>query len=151
MKTITTEKALLAYRLLNSSKYNSVDDSDKIKIFKITRALKPIANAYEEASKDAVEKMKFDNFEQDLTKAQEYERKKKAGDEDLPMSEDEYTAFVKKLFDYDKLVKDTRKELGNKEETIDVDLLTEDSFGKLMSCNDWTMEQAILVSDVVCE
>ena len=150
MKTINTEKALLVYKLLNNAKYTKLEDDDKIRIFKITRALKPIAIAYEETGKDAVDKMKFEGFDETLVKAQEYERIKKAGDGDTPLTDEEYSEFIKKLIDYDKLVKSTLKELGNKEQTIDVETLSEDAFGKLMTSNDWTMEQVITVSDVVC-
>lgn len=151
MKTINTENALQAYNLLNVAKYNKMDDTDKITIFKITRALKPIATTFEDASKDAIEKMKFEGFEDELAKAREYERKKKDGEEDLPISDDEYKAFIGKLIEYDKLAKEAIKQLGEKEETIDVEPLSEDSFAKLMSSNDWTMEQAMIVGDIVCE
>lgn len=150
MKTINTEKALLAYNLLNTASYSKMSDGDKIKIFKITRALKPIAVSYEEASKDAAEKMKFENFNDRIQKAQEYERNKKEGKKG-PISEKEYKNTVKDLMEYDKLVKNTIKQLGSKEETIDVDLLSEDGFGSLMASNDWTMGQVMSVSDIVCE
>lgn len=150
MKTINTEKALLAYNLLNNASYSKMSDGDKIKIFKITRALKPIAVSYEEAGKDAAEKMKFENFNDRIQKAQEYERNKKEGKKG-PISEKEYKNTVKDLMEYDKLVKDTIKQLGSKEETIDVDLLSEDGFGSLMASNDWTMGQVMSVSDIVCE
>ena len=151
MKTINTEKALQAYSLLNAAKYNKMDDTEKIAVFKITRAIKPIATTFEDASKDAIEKMKFEGFEEQLAKAKEYERKKKEGSEDTPITDDEYKAFIIKLVEYDKLAKEAIKQLGDKEETIDVELLSEDSFAKLMSSNDWTMEQAIVVSEVVCK
>lgn len=151
MKTINTEKALQAYNLLNVAKYNKMEDGEKIIVFKATRALKPIATAFEDASKDAIEKMKFEGFDEQLAKAREYEFKKKGGAEDLPISDEEYKDFITKLVEYDKLAKEAIKQLGDKEETIDVELLSEDSFAKLMSSNDWTMEQAMIVGDVVCE
>ena len=150
MKTINTDKALQAYNLLNTAKYNKMNDTDKITVFKATRKIKPVAVEYEEACKDAVEKMKFEGFDEQLTKAREYELKKKAGDDNLPITEEEYKEFIKKLVEYDKVVKDAIKQLGNKDVDIDIDLLTEDSFGTLMASNDWTMEQAMIVGDIVC-
>lgn len=151
MKTIKTEQALSAYRMLSNAKYNMMEDSDKIKIFKITRAIKPIATAFDEAGKEAAEKMKFDGFDEQLRNAQLYEQAKKDNSEELPMTESDYKEFIKKLIEYNNLVKSTIKELGDKEETIDVELLNEDSLGKLMASNDWTMEQVMAISDIVCE
>lgn len=151
MKTINTEKALQAYRMLNTAKYSALTNEDKIKIFRITRALKPIAEAYEDACKDAVDRMKFDNFNEELSKAREYEQEQKAGTETKSLTDEEYRAIIEKLINYNNLVTGAKKELGSKEETIDVPLMSEDSFATLMSANDWTIEQAILVSDVVCE
>jgi hypothetical protein len=57
-KKIKTSEILAAYNTLNSAKYGSMDDADKIKVWKITRVLKPIATKFDEDSKDAAEKMK---------------------------------------------------------------------------------------------
>lgn len=150
MKTISTDKILQVYNLLNVAKYNKLEDADKIAIFKITRTIKPIATEYEDACKEVVEKMKFDGFETQLVDARNYERCKKSGDDNLPISDDDYKEFIKKLVEYEKVVKDAIKQLGDKEVDIDINTITEDSFGKLMASNDWTMEQALIVSDIVC-
>ena len=150
MKTISTDKILQAYNLLNAAKYNKLSDADKIAILKITCTIKPIAVEYQDACKDAVEKLKFEGFDEQLAKARNYEKSKNAGDDNLPMSDEEYSEFIKKLVEYDKIVKDAIKQLGDKEVEIDVDTMTEDSFGKLMASNDWTMEQAMIASDIVC-
>ena len=76
MKTkTTTEKALMAYRVLSTAKYSKLEDADKIKVWKIARALKPTATQFEEDSKDAAEKLKpSEDFDSRLQKAQEFER-----------------------------------------------------------------------------
>ena len=57
-KKVKTEQVLGAFNVLNTAKYAKMDDADKIKVWKIARALKPIATKFDEDSKDAAEKLK---------------------------------------------------------------------------------------------
>ena len=52
--TIKTKKVLAAFNLLNVAKLSEMEDADKIKVFHILRALKPVATKYDEFYKDAV-------------------------------------------------------------------------------------------------
>lgn len=155
-KTIKTSEVLAAYNVLNSAKYGNLDDKDKIKVWKIARKLKPIATKFDEDSKDAAEKMKPEmdgGFEAMLEKAQKYEnmlRDNKADMKKAPMGAAEYDKFVKDFKAYNKLVGDTIKEFAEKEVEVEIDTLSEDSFGKLMASNDWTMEQVVSLSEIVC-
>lgn len=155
MKTkITTEKVLNAYRIISGAKYTKMDDADKIKVWKIARALKPVADKFEDDSKDAADKMKpSEDFADNLQKAQEFERITKDKDFDaskLPMGVAEYNEFIKKFQDYNRLVGEAVKEFADKEVEIEFEPLSEESFGKLMASNEWTMEQAVAVSNIVC-
>ena len=154
MKTkITTEKVLNAYRIISGAKYTKMDDADKIKVWKIARALKPVATKFDEDSKDAAEKMKpSEDFADNLQKAQEFERITKEKDFDaskLPMGVAEYNEFIKKLHDYDRLVGEAVKEFAEKEVKIEFEPLSEESFGKLMASNEWTMEQTVEIGMLI--
>lgn len=156
MKTkITTEKVLNAYRIISGAKYTKMDDADKIKVWKIARALKPVATKFDEDSKDAAEKMKpSEDFADNLQKAQEFERITKEKDFDaskLPMGAAEYNEFIKKLQDYNRLVGDAVKEFADKEVVIEFEPLSEDAFGKLMASNEWTMEQAVEIGMLIVQ
>ena len=156
-KTIKTSEILAAYNVLNTAKYGSMEDSDKIKVWKITRALKPIATKFDEDSKDAAEKMKpkvEGGFDETLQKAQEYERlirDTKADAKKLPMGAAEYDAFIEKFKEYNKLVGKAVEEFANKEAKLDFEPLSDDAFGKLMASNEWTMGQAVALSEIICE
>jgi hypothetical protein len=156
-KKIKTSEILAAYNTLNSAKYGSMEDADKIKVWKITRALKPVATKFDEDSKDAAEKMKpkDKDFDEKMQKAQEYERMihdPKADASKLPMGAAEYDEFIKKVWQpYNKLVNDTIKESANKEVKVSFEPLNDDAFGKLMSSNEWTMGQAVALSEIICE
>ena len=151
-KTVKTEKVLGAYNVLNTAKYTKMDDADKIKVWKIARALKPVATKFDEDSKDAAEKLKPEGFDDNLQKAQEYERVTKDKDADaskLEMGAAEYGEFIKKLKEMNKLVADALKEFADKEVDIDFEPISEDAFTKLMASNDWTMEQAVMIGELI--
>lgn len=151
-KTIKTSEILAAYNVLNAAKYGSMEDADKIKVWKIARALKPVATKFDEDSKDASEKFKPEGFDENLRKAQEYERVTKDANADaskLEMGAAEYNAFIKELQKYNKLVGDAVKEYAEKEVEVEFDALSEDAFGKLMASNEWTMEQTLEIGMLI--
>ena len=150
--TLTTEKVLTAFNVLKGASYQKMTDDDKIKLWKIARAMKPIATKFDEDSKDAAEKLKPEGFDDDLRKAQEYERVTKDKDADaskLEMGAAEYGEFIKKLKEMNKLVADALKEFADKEVDIDFEPISEDAFTKLMASNDWTMEQAVMIGELI--
>lgn len=157
-QTIKTEKVLNAYRVLSTAKYGKMDDGDKIKVWKIARTLKPVADKFEDDSKDAAEKFKpSEDFSERLQKAQDYERilkeenakGNKADITKLPMGSAEYGDFVKEFQKYNKLVGDAIKEFADKEVELEFEKLSEDAFGKLMASNEWTMEQAMEIGMLI--
>lgn len=151
-KTIKTEKVLSAFRVLNTAKYSKMEDEDKIKVWKIARALKPVADKFDEDSKDAAEKFKpNEDFADNLQKAQEYECMRNANEDmaKAPMGAAEYGEFIKEFQQYNKTVADAVKEFADKEVELEFDVLTEESFGKLMASNEWDMSQVMAISEIV--
>ena len=150
---VKTEKVLVAFNVLNTAKYTKMDDADKIKVWKIARALKPVATKFDEDSKDAAEKLRpSEDFADNLQKAQEFERITKEKNFDaskLPMGAAEYSEFIKKLQDYNRLVGEAVKEFADKEVEIEFEPLSEESFGKLMASNEWTMEQTVEIGMLI--
>ena len=153
-KKMKTEEVLKAYNVLSTAKYGKLDDADKIKVWKIARSMKPIAEKFREDSEDAQEKMKpNDDFDEQLMKAQEYEREIRKPDCDaskLPMGAAQYQEFVDEFKAYQKLVNDTIKDFAEKEVEVSFDPISEDAFGKLMASNDWTLEQVATLGETIC-
>ena len=151
--TIKTEDALKAYNVLASAKYSKLEDADKIKVWKTVRGLKPVAEKFDEDSKDAAEKMKpTEYFDERMEKAQKYEMMMKQPDLDaskLPMGAAEYAAFVEEFKKYNKLVNDAVRDFADKEVEVEIETIKEDSFGKLMASNDWTMAQAMTLEVMI--
>lgn len=153
-KKMKTEDVLKAYQVISTAKYSKLDDADKIKVWKIARSLKPVAEKFREDSEDAQQKMKpNDDFDEQLMKAQEYEREIRKPDCDaskLPMGAAQYQEFVDEFKAYQKLVNDTIKDFAEKEVEVSFDSISEDAFGKLMASNDWTLEQVATLGEIIC-
>ena len=153
-KKMKTEDVLKAYQVISTAKYSKLDDVDKIKVWKIARSLKPVAEKFREDSEDAQQKMKpNDDFDEQLMKAQEYEREIRKPDCDaskLPMGAAQYQEFVDEFKVYQKLVNDTIKDFAEKEVEVSFDPISEDAFGKLMASNDWTLEQVATLGEIIC-
>ena len=153
-KTIKTDKILSAFRVLNTAKYAKMDDADKIKVWKIARALKPVADEFDDKSKDAAEKMKpSEDFAEKLQKAQEFERMRNANEDmtKAPMGDAEYSEFFKEFQEYNKLVTDAIKEFADKDADVEFEPLTEEAFGKLISSNDWDMSKVMEIGAIILE
>lgn len=147
--TIKTEKVLKVYQILNTTKYGKLDDADKVKVWKIARKLKPVATKFDEDSKDAAEKLKpYEGFEDDLQKAQEYERLKGVN---AKMTIEEYQEFIAKFKAYQELVGKAVKEYADVEVEVEFDTISEDAFSKLMASNEWTLDQAVEIGEFITE
>ena len=153
-KKMKTEDVLKAYQVISTAKYSKLDDADKIKVWKIARSLKPVAEKFREDSEDAQQKMKpNDDFDEQLMKAQEYEREIRKPDCDaskLPMGAAQYQEFVDEFKAYQKLVNNAIKDFAEKEVEVSFDPISEDAFGKLMASNDWTLEQVATLGEIIC-
>ena len=153
-RKVRTELLLVVFNVLNTAKYGKLDDQDKIKVWKIARQMKPIATKFVEETKDAAEKMKpGDDFDDRLQKAQEFERLRNTNGDmsKSPMGAAEYQEFIVEFKNYQKLVSDAVKEYADKEVEIEFEPVSEEVFGKLMSSNDWTVDQTTTLGDFICE
>lgn len=150
---IATEKVYGAYMVLSQAKYGKLTDDEKIKVWKIARALKPVATKFEEDSKDASEKLQpYDGFADDIQKANEYQAKIKNANLDpktLPMGPAEYDEFMKKFNAYQKTVGEALKEFAQKEVKVAFEQVNEETFQKLMNSNDWTFGQVTSLGEVI--
>ena len=149
---IKTEKALEVYNILKGASYQKLSDEDKVKVWKAYRALHPVATKFEDDSKDAAEKLKPEGLDETLEKAKDYEQKKRKGDSDLPMTEEEYLAFINGDWaKFNELLAEAVKEFADAEVEVEFETLSEEGFAKLMASNDWRMEQVRIVSEFITD
>ena len=150
---VKTSEILNAYNVLNNAKYGSMEDSDKIKVWKIARALKPVATKFEEDNKDAAEKFKPKDadFDEKLANAQEFERLRNTGGDmkTAKMGIAQYEEFIAKFSEYNNLVRKAVEEFANKEIEVEFEPLSDDAFGKLMASNEWDIAQTMKIEIIV--
>lgn len=145
MKKIATEKVLNVYNLINEAKISKMDDTDKFKMIKIARALKPVATSFEDFKKDAGEKLKGENHDKMVEKAQQWQ----AEGEKTTLTEAERIEINKYFNDYNNKIVECLKEEAAKENELDFEPLGEEAFGKLVASNDWTLGQITAIEEVV--
>ena len=152
--TLTTEKVLAAFNVINTAKYSKLDDADKVKVWKIARALKPVADKFSDERDDAAKKlMPSEDFEERSAKAQQYQAM--LGDKNADMGEaqmtpTEFWKFIEENNGYTKLMNNALKEFGKKEVEVEFEPLSEEAYGKLMASNDWTFDFALKLSEIIC-
>lgn len=147
MKTI---EIVEAYKILSQAKYQKMSDDGKIKVWKITRQLRPIALQFEEEQNDAKEKLiPSEDFMQKLQKAQQYELSLKNKDIIPNISKEEYEKFIQEFIKYNNIINDALKEISEKEVNLIFEKISEEEFGKLMASNDWNMDQVNKIEFIV--
>jgi hypothetical protein len=155
-RTIPTSIVTRAWQVLGASKYGKLSDDEKIKVWKISRVLQPVAKQFNEESKDAADKLKpSEDFQERLAKAQAFEmaaRNPKLDTSKLEMGAAEYQEFMAGDYQrYNQMVNEALKESAMKDVEIDIEPLTEETFVKLMNSNDWTFDVVQLLGDILCE
>jgi hypothetical protein len=153
IKKTKAENVAQVYNILNAAKYSKLNDDERIALWKITRAMKPVALKLKDDIQDAAQHMKpSDDFDQRLTIARQYEQAQRDGKEFDKLSKEDYDAFIQEWRDYSKLVDTAVKEFADEEVEIDIEPIAEETLSRLMASNEsWTMEKAVIVSDMIMQ
>lgn len=133
MNKITTEHAVLAYRILSAAKLTKMAAKDKFLVIRAMREIKNIAINYEDFLKDAAKKLRPDDFESIEVKPHK------------DLSFDERTILEKYNSDVTECV---RTELA-KECVFAYDRLSEVAMESLIDSNDWSVSEIMILSDIL--
>lgn len=145
MRKIKTEKVVSVYGVLAEAKITKMEDKDKFKVIKALKELKVVAKAFEDFRTDALEKLKGEEHDKMVERAQQWQRE---GDK-TTLTEDERIEVNKYLTDYNTKVAECLKEEAEKENDITFEPLTEEALGKLVASNDWTVRQIMEIEEVL--
>lgn len=143
MKTIELNNA---YTLLNAAKLSKMENSDKFKVIRAIRAMKPIVTDFEDFQKDAQERLKGEGHDEMVEKAQQWQRE----GEKTTLTIEERTAVNEYLNGYNKRIMECVKTEAEKEHELQVESLSEEAFGKLLESNDWNANQIMTIQDFLC-
>lgn len=143
---LSVKNVITVYNALKEAKMSKMESADQIKLVKIFHKLKGIVVPYQDFVKDAQEKLKGENHEDIISKAQKWQQE---GD-NCDLSHEERVEINTYLMDYQKRQDECLKEEFEKLHEIEFDKLNEDSFGKLVASNDWTVGIVIDIQDLIC-
>lgn len=147
-----TKQVVEVYDTLNSAKLSKMDDKDKFLVIKAMRQLKPISVSYEDAIKDAQEKLKDDNFEEMQNRAKEWEEKhgKQSLRQNLSVEDvKEFNEINKYFEDYQSKVGGYSEEEGGKDNELTYEKISEEAFGKFIASNDFDVKTIMNLQDAL--
>ena len=143
--TKKVENIVGLYNILKEAKLTKLADADKYTIIKILRKLRPTAEKFEEDKKEASERLKPENWEDIIAKAQQWQ---KDGNE-TTLTEEEKKEINTTIIKYENSVRECIIEELNTEVEVDMPTISKAVFEKLMASNDWEAKTALLVADEI--
>lgn len=134
MKT-TTEKAVVAYKILNNAKLGKMKDGDKFHLVKIMRELKPVNNGYDECIRDTAERLKPEGIEEIQNKIQTQAK----------MDSEELKIWNKFNSDVNRCMEEELQ----REVEFGFKPLSEEGFEGLIGSNDFTIGEIMALQEVI--
>lgn len=145
--TKKTEKIVALYNVLKDAKITKMEDADKYAIIKILRKFRATAETFETNQKDAQERLKPENWDEVIAKAQQWQKEGK----ETTLTEEERADINKTILTYENSVRECIVEELDAEVEVDFPLLSEAAYEKLLASNDWDMKTALLIADEIVE
>lgn len=136
-KKPTKETILNAYNILSQSKLGKMDEAGKFAVIRTLRPLKGVATALQDYEKDARERLKPDNYDELVAKAQKFDT--------LP--DEEKRELNRQLGEYDTQVRKCIADELASEAEVDIVPLDEAAFGAFMAANEGLDANALLAVD----
>lgn len=138
------ERIAMLYGLLKQSRTTKMDDQGRLKILRIIKALRPAATEYEEDLNEAKKKMEDERFAEMSALAEKWEAE---GNDAL--SDEEKMKVNSYFIRHNKKVSDAAKALGGKAKEMKLEKISTEEFQRLISSNDYTGEQMMLLDDTI--
>lgn len=138
---VTIKQVVDCYNTFEKSKVNKLEESEKIKILKARKVMRPIHDDYEAFLKDVQEVMKPEGWDELQKKVQQWQQE----GEKTTLTEEERIEINKTLVEYSKKVDNAIKDELTKEVEINIEKLKENSDIKLLEENDWEIGKLDLI------
>ena len=136
---------LEAYGLINEAKLSKLDTGAKIKIIKICKEMKPIVESLQDFEKDARKKLEGYNHKEMVELVQKWQEE----GENTTLTIDERKTINKYLTDYNNRVNRCLKEEMDAIVELNFEKLSDSELEKFIDSNDWTVNQAIIVTSIL--
>lgn len=152
MGRLKTIDACNVYNLLDGAKLSNIDGDEKFAVIKILRALRKVSKDYDETLKMTQDKLKGDDHDNMTARAKawnsKYEGKKRSELSDEQLKElDTINGYFRS---YGEQLEKCMKDVAEKEVEMTFTKLTQKTFSSLVSSNDWTCGQILMLEEAVC-
>lgn len=142
-----TSTIIEVYQLLNTAKLTKMESKEKFQVIRIMRAMKPVAEEWDSFVKTMDEKLRDDNHEEMLAKAQQWQKE----GEKTTLSLDERMAVNEYFGKLDKERRELIASEQSNEANVLFDKLTEEAFERLMDSNDFNVGQILALQEAICQ
>jgi len=146
---LKTIEIVNASAMLINANYQQLPEGERIKFWKITRKLRPIAESFDKEKKSAEESFKpSEEVMARFQKGASYELAKGMNSEP-PITDEEYREIKEEYEKYRNLVNKALEDTTNKEEEIEIETLSEAGFDELIGLNKWSIPQLDTIDFIV--
>lgn len=145
--TMKTSDVVTLYKVLSEAKLTKVEEANKYSVIKVLRKLRPTAESFEAYQKDAQERLKPENWDDVVTKVQQWQQE----GEETTLTEEERKDVNMAIMTYDRSVNSCIIEELNLEVEVELKKMTEAAFEKLLASNEWDAKTALFVADYIVE
>lgn len=128
-----------AYKTLGEAKVNNLEESEIIKILKARKAMRFIAEDFNEFLKEVQDKFKPENFEEIQFKLQNW----------AELSDEDKVKMTNILKEYESKINTVVKDELEKEIELELEKLNENSIGKLLKNNEWPIQKLDEISIIL--
>lgn len=143
MKTSTI---IEIYSVLREAKLTKMESKEKFQVIRIMRAMKPVAEEWDSFVKTMDEKLRGENHEDMLAKAQQWQKE----GEKTTLSLEERMAVNEYFGKLDRERRELIASEQSKEVNILFDKLTEEAFEHLVDSNDFVVGQILALQEAIC-
>lgn len=140
-KELTVQTIIDANNILKTAKLGKMKDGESFQVVKALRAIKAAATPAQELIDTANEKLKPENFDAIQEKASRFDS----------LTDAEKIEVNNRLVEYQNKVNRCTLDELKKTVKIDIEPLSEESFGRLVESNDYTAGQIMVLQDVLCK
>ena len=146
---LKTIEIVNACAMLINANYQQLPEGERIKFWKITRKLRPIAESFAKEKQSAEEEFKpSEEVMARFQKGANYELAKGMNSEP-PITDEEYREIKEEYVKHMNLINEALKELKDKEEELEFEPLSEAGFDELIGLNKWSITQLDIIDFIV--
>lgn len=146
---LKTIEIVNASAMLINANYQQLPEGERIKFWKITRKLRPIAESFAKEKQSAEESFKpSEEVMARFQKGADYELAKGMNSEP-PITDEEYREIKEEYVKHMNLINEALKEHKDKEEELEFEPLSEVGFDELIGLNKWPIPQLDIIDFIV--